>query len=45
MNQGVILQRFFEKYLFAALMILTVLISFIAFLFPGLLPTPGLLVY
>ncbi len=40
-----ILQKLLEKFLFLAILILTVLISFIALLFPGLLPTPGLLAF
>ena len=41
---GHLLQKHVEKFLFLAILILTVLISFISLLFPGLLPTPGLLV-
>lgn len=43
-KNGGILQKHLEKFLFLALLIVTVLISFFALLFPGLLPTPGLLV-
>jgi len=40
---GHLLQKHVEKFLFLAILILTVLISFTALLFPGLLPTPELL--
>ena len=40
---GHLLQKDVEKFLFLAILILTVLISFTALLFPGLLPTPELL--
>lgn len=42
-KSGHLLQKHVEKFLFLAILILTVLISFISLLFPGLLPTPGLL--
>lgn len=42
-KSGHLLQKHVEKFLFLSIMILTVLISFISLLFPGLLPTPGLL--